>query len=207
MSFNKILVLIHKLLKLFKMKPHVVEAAQISPNSYMLVYEVGIPSEYLTDTKIDSTTDNINDLFIQTAYAGSDAHEGCDSTSGVCAKVWLYYVDYGGYGYYNYMLTKWTRYDSTISWSNAYMAAACAAVWYEGGGRCLSTQNRYIGTPGNGYMYSHYPSFRGPSNKVYLNDMNGLAAFQYITLKRGVNTWYFSFCVNYQGSVPIPGCH
>jgi len=187
--------------------PVFVEAFRTGPNSFAVAYEVGIPPEYLIGIKSDTTGFNINDLFTNTAFAGSESHYGCDYTVSVCAKIYLYYVDFGDHGYYQYMTNKWTRSDPTVSWSNAYLQAGCNAEYYSKPGRCSTQTTRYIGTPISGTTYYYYPPFRGSSNMVLLNYLNGIAAYQYVTLKRVSSTWSFAFYVNHEGNGVIWGCY
>ncbi|MDF1501125.1 MAG: hypothetical protein P1P76_11715 [Anaerolineales bacterium] len=184
--------------------PALVEAVEVSPNAYQLTYEVGIPKNLLDP---EDSSPQTFEVFPFSVSAGSDSHNGCDSTVSVCALLTLYYTDLGDHGYYQKTTNRWTRYDSTVTWSGAMLQAGCSANWYQKSGTCNTITTRNIGTPTSGTTYSYTPWFAGSANQVYLNDLNGIAAFQSITLKRGASTWQFSFCVNYEGDERILGCY
>jgi len=194
----------------FELNPALVEAVQIDQNSYYLTYEVGIPQDMLNEESSNKGFQWIISSALPTAVkAGSDSHYGCDSTVSVCATLTLYYVDSGAYGYYQKVTNSWTRKDSTVSLSSAKVKAGCYAEWYTGttGDRCSTIVSKTIGTPILGTTYSFTPWFAGSSHKVLLNGFNGIAGYQSVTLKRGVTTWNFAFCVNYEGSEVILGCY
>lgn len=185
--------------------PRFVEAVRTGDDSFAVTYEVGIPSIYLADTPHSYEP---NELFPSVALASYDSHNGCDSTVSVCATVTLYYTSSSDHGYYQYMTGKWIKSDSTVTWSNAQLKAGCNAEWYTKSGRCLTQTTKSIGTPTSGTPYNYTPtSIAGSTNQVYLNDLNGIAAYQTITLKRGTSTWSFGFCVNQGGGSVILGCY
>lgn len=191
----------------FEFTPRFVNAVRTKDNMVAITYEVGIPPEYLNDSTAASYRYDMENLFPQTALAASDGHSGCDSTVSACATVTLYYVAIGNHGYYQYMTGGWVKSDSTITWYNAQLQAGCNAEWYVGSGWCNDLQTRYIGVPSSGTTYNKTPTFAGSSNQVQFNDISGISAGQSITLKRGVSTWGFSFCVNHEGNNTILGCY
>ncbi len=191
--------------RVFVLTPALVETTKDSSGRVSVTYEVGVPLESFQDN--NSASLNLLQLFPVPALAASDSHTGCDSTSSVCAVLTLNYVDAGSHGYYQNLTNKWTRSDPTVIWSAARLQAGCSAEWYQGSGRCSAQVSQNVGTPTSGTVYSQTPWFSGSSNRVIFNDLNGIAAWQFITLQRGATIWNFSFCVSHHGGSVILGCH
>jgi hypothetical protein len=163
--------------------------------------------ELLAEEETGKAEIGLLDLFPFAAYAASDSHYGCDSTVSVCATLTLYYTQVSNHGHYNYTTNRWTRSDPAVTWSNAKLKAGCHANWWDGSGICNTIVTRTIGVPTSGTTYSYTPWFAGSSHEVYLTDLDGIAAYQSICLKRGTSTWSFTFCVNHQGGQVIQGCY
>jgi len=191
----------------YALVPSLVQVIETDSDSFQITYEVGIPKQYLDDDRTANTVFGSVDPFPFVAYASSESHNRCDSTVSVCALLTLNYTQVTDHGWYQNTTNRWTRSDSTVTWSNALLKAGCSALWYLKSGTCNTIVTKTIGVPTSGTTYSYTPSFAGSSNQVYLNDLNGIAAYQNITLKRGTSTWQFSFCVNHEGSLIIQGCY
>ena len=192
----------------YQLVPRLVEAVQTATDSIVVTYEVGIPLESMSEASSGHHRPDYLDLLVWPAFADSESHYGCDSSISVCATLTLVYTEIGGdHGYYGYSTNKWTRIDPAVTWSNAKMKAGCNAEWWNESGRCQTQVTKSIGVPTSGTPYKQTPWFAGSSHQVAFNTLNGIAAYQSISLKRGSSNWSFSFCVNHEGSEVIMGCY
>ena len=191
----------------YSLNPVLIEAKTIGQNTYQVTYEVGIPKEYFqNDGEINDSSIIFNPLPIS-VQASSTSHNDCDSSVSVCAYLTLNYTQISDHGWISSVSNKWTRYDGTVSMSNAQIKASCYASWYPGPGVCNTTNTRIIGVPTSGTTYSLTPGFAGSSNQVYINSIMGFAGYQQITLTRGLSNWNFGFCINQGGDEVITGCY
>lgn len=192
----------------YQFVPHLVQVVQTGTDSVAVTYEVGIPSQYLSEDGSGRSGIGSLDLFPFPAFAASENASECDSTVSVCATLTLYFTKISNHGWYQYTTNRWTRSDPAVAWSNAKLKAGCNAEWYPGTGRCATIVTRNIGVPTSATTYSYTPWFAGSSNQVDLDGFNGIAGYQSITLKRGSSTWQFGFCVSHGGeNGMIIGCY
>ncbi len=137
-----------------------------------------------------------------------DSRQKWDSSSAVLVTIWMYYnaFDYGGATWVSVSryATRWQLYDSSISMRNARMNAGCLGDSWDGPPEeCEppASQQRSIGAPTSGTIYSLYPSWAG--HYIEITPEGGYqAGSSTVQLKRGTATWWLSICI-YQGSCGV----
>ena len=180
--------------------------AQFPGDLNVIAYEVGIPAHYLG---INQEETNLWDFLVPSlAHAGSQTVDECDSTASVCSRLSFYYTKTSNYMYAKYYKNKWTKNDSSVSWSNAKLGGWCNAEWYNNpGSRCYQNSYGNIGTPSSGTTYKVTPAFAGSSNKTIVDSLNYQTSYQEVNLQRGASNWTFTFCIDVGGGGMTTGCY
>ena len=134
-----------------------------------------------------------------------DSKQKWDSSLSVKVTIWMYYDEFSyqndTYVSISKYETKWQRYDSSVSMSNASMNAGCMGDSWDGPAEeCLPENyaNKSIGTPTSGTIYRLNPSWAG--HYIYIGYQAGNSRVQ---LKRGpTTTWWLEICI-WKGSCGI----
>lgn len=168
---------------------------------------------YVTVQKLKSkknlTTGEVTTLYRQDAFALipagvlsdplQDSKEGYDSTTSVKARNTIFYYQnyFNGRNVFKYhnVYGKWTRLDSTVSWSNAKLGWQARGTKYSDTGTDLGPIDdgylQTLSTPVSGTAYSMTPSVKTYIGWALTADY--MAGKQQITLSRDGETWPFWF--------------
>lgn len=128
----------------------------------------------------------------------------CDGSNAVCATLTQYFSTSGKHVAIDYTKGMWQRMDSQVSWSNAYLEAACYGLIMNTSNMCNDVKRQTVGDPSSGQWYNHYVWWDG--TYVETGDVAYVSERNYITITRGGSQWDLGFCIS-EGGSSIMTCH